>query len=161
MSESLLPAQLATLVLLLIFSGAFSMTETVMMAANRYKLRSRAAAGHTGARLALELLAKTDRLLGVILLFNNLINIAAATLSSVITIHLFGEDRWALGAGTVALTFLILVFSEISPKVIGAHHADRLAPILSYPLTALLKLSYFAVWFVNLFVAGLLSILRL
>lgn len=161
MSESLLPAQLAALVLLLIFSGAFSMTETVMMAANRYKLRSKAAAGHTGARLALELLAKTDRLLGVILLFNNLINIAAATLSSVITIHLFGEDRWALGAGTVTLTFLILVFSEISPKVIGAHHADRLAPILSYPLTALLKLSYFAVWFVNLFVAGLLSILRL
>ncbi len=147
--------------MLLVFSGAFSMTETVMMAANRYKLRSRAAAGHNGARLALELLGKTDRLLGVILLFNNLINIAAATLSSVITIHLFGEDRWALGAGTVTLTFLILVFSEITPKVIGAHHADRLAPILSYPLTGLLKVSYFAVWFVNLFVGGLLHVLRL
>jgi Mg2+/Co2+ transporter CorB len=159
--ESLLPAQLTALVMLLVFSGAFSMTETVMMAANRYKLRSRAAAGHQGARLALELLGKTDRLLGVILLFNNLINIAAATLSSVITIHLFGEDRWALGAGTVTLTFLILVFSEITPKVIGAQHADRLAPLLSYPLTGLLKVSYFAVWFVNLFVSGLLRLLHL
>nr|WP_222948397.1 CNNM domain-containing protein [Thauera sedimentorum] len=153
--------QLTSLVLLLVFSGAFSMTETVMMAANRYKLRSRAAAGHTGARLALDLLGKTDRLLGVILLFNNLVNIAAATLSSVITIHLFGEERWALGAGTVLLTFFILVFSEITPKVIGAHHADRLAPIVSYPLSFLLKVSYFAVWFVNLFVSGLLHVLRL
>ena len=161
MPEYSLSLQLTSLVLLLVFSGAFSMTETVMMAANRYKLRSRAAAGHTGARLALDLLGKTDRLLGVILLFNNLVNIAAATLSSVITIHLFGEERWALGAGTVLLTFFILVFSEITPKVIGAHHADRLAPIVSYPLSFLLKVSYFAVWFVNLFVSGLLHVLRL
>ncbi len=161
MPEYSLSLQLTSLVLLLVFSGAFSMTETVMMAANRYKLRSRAAAGHTGARLALDLLGKTDRLLGVILLFNNLVNIAAATLSSVITIHLFGEERWVLGAGTVLLTFFILVFSEITPKVIGAHHADRLAPIVSYPLSFLLKVSYFAVWFVNLFVSGLLHVLRL
>ena len=161
MPEYSLSLQLTSLVLLLVFSGAFSMTETVMMAANRYKLRPRAAAGHTGARLALDLLGKTDRLLGVILLFNNLVNIAAATLSSVITIHLFGEERWELGAGTVLLTFFILVFSEITPKVIGAHHADRLAPIVSYPLSFLLKVSYFAVWFVNLFVSGLLHVLRL
>lgn len=138
-----------------------SMTETVMMAANRYRLKSLATSGNKGARLALALLAKTDRLLGVILLFNNLINIAAATLSSVITIHLFGEDRLALAGGTVALTFLILVFSEITPKVLGAHHADRLALIVSYPLTFLLKVSYPAVWFVNLFVSGLLNVLRL
>lgn len=161
MPDHPLVLQLTALVLLLVLSGAFSMTETVMMAANRYKLRSRAAAGHTGARLALDLLGKTDRLLGVVLLFNNLVNIAAATLSSVITIDLFGEERWALGTGTVLLTFFILVFSEITPKVIGAHYADRLAPILSYPLTALLKVAYFAVWFVNLFVSGLLHLLRL
>lgn len=138
-----------------------SMTETVMMAANRYRLKSLATSGNHGARLALALLAKTDRLLGVILLFNNLINVAAATLSSVITIHLFGEDRMALAAGTVTLTFLILVFSEITPKVLGAHHADRLALIVSYPLTFLLKVCYPAVWFVNLFVSGLLNVLRL
>lgn len=138
-----------------------SMTETVMMAANRYRLKSLADKGNNGARLALELLAKTDRLLGVILLFNNLVNVGAATLASVITMHLFGEDRVALAAGTVGLTFLILVFSEITPKVLGAHHADRLALIVAYPLTFVLKVSYPAVWFVNLFVSGLLHVLRL
>ena len=132
-----------------------------MMASNRYRLRSLAAGGHRGAQLAIDLLNKTDRLLGVILLFNNLVNVAAATLSSVITIHLFGEESWALATGTLLLTFLILVFAEITPKVIGAHHADRLALIASYPLTFLLRVSYPAVWFVNLFVSGLLKLLRL
>ena len=137
------------------------MAETVMMAANRYRLRSLATTGHRGAQLAVALLDQTDRLLGVILLFNNLVNIAAATLSSLITISLFGEDQLALGIGTILLTFFILVFSEITPKVIGARHADRLALLVSYPLTGLLKLSYPAVWFVNLFVSGLLWLLRL
>lgn len=132
-----------------------------MMASNRYRLRSLASAGHRGAQLAVDLLNKTDRLLGVILLFNNLVNVAAATLASVITINLFGEESWALATGTLLLTFFILVFAEITPKVLGAHHADRLALIVSYPLTLLLKISYPAVWFVNLFVAGLLKTLRL
>ena len=119
MSDIGLTAQFGALVVLLVLSGMFSMSETVMMAANRYRLRSRAAQGHRGARLALDLLNKTDRLLGVILLFNNLVNTAAATLVSVITMELFGDDRWALGAATLTITFMILVFSEITPKVIG------------------------------------------
>lgn len=161
MEDISLPAQFAALVVLLTLSAMSSMTETVMMASNRYRLRSLARAGHRGAQLAIDLLDKTDRLLGVILLFNNLVNVAAATLASVITIHLVGEEGWALAAGTVLLTFLILVFSEITPKVIGAHHADRLALFVSYPLSFLLRLSYPAVWFVNLFVSGLLWLLRL
>lgn len=156
-----LELQFLALAGLLVLSGMSSMTETVMMASNRYRLKAMAANGHRGARLAVELLSKTDRLLGVILLFNNLVNVAAATLASLITIHLVGEEGWALAAGTVLLTFMILVFSEITPKVIGAHHADRLALIVSYPLTAILKISYPAVWFVNLFVTGILKILRL
>lgn len=153
--------QFSALAFLLVLSAMCSMTETVMMASNRYRLRSLASAGHRGAKLAVDLLNKTDRLLGVILLFNNLVNVAAATLASVITIHLFGEESWALATGTLLLTFFILVFAEITPKVIGAHHADRLALVVSYPLTFLLKISYPAVWFVNLFVAGLLKLLRL
>jgi Mg2+/Co2+ transporter CorB len=137
------------------------MSETAMMAANRYRLRHLAQQGHRGARQALDLLARTDKLLGVVLLFNNLVNSAAATLVSVITIGLFGEDKWALGAGTLAVTFAILVFSEISPKVVGARFADRLAIIFAYLLTPLLRLAYPAVWFVNLFVSGLLRALRL
>jgi len=139
-----LGTQFAALAVLLTMSGMSSMTETVMMAANRYRLRALASNGHGGAQRAIALLDKTDRLLGVIL-----------------TIHLVGEDGWALAAGTVILTFIILVFSEITPKVIGAQHADRLALVVSYPLTALLKLSYPAVWFVNLFVSGILWVLRL
>ena len=107
-----------------------------MMAANRYRMRHLAQGGHRGARLALDLLARTDKLLGVILLFNNLINAAAATLVSVIAIQLFGEAEWALGAGTLLVTFLILVFAEITPKVIGAGNADRLAEIVAATVLA-------------------------
>lgn len=156
-----LSAQSAILATLLALSGFFSMAETSMMAANRYRLRSAAQRGSRGARLALELLGQTDKLLGIILLCNNLVNAAAATLVSVITIQLFGSEEWVLGVSTLVVTFLILVFSEITPKVIGANHANRLACIVSYPLTALLRGLYFVVWFINLFVAGLLRLLRL
>lgn len=131
-----------------------------MMATNRYRLRHLAQEGHRGARLALDLLARTDRLLGVILLFNNLINTAAATLVSVIAIQLFGEEDWALVAGTLVVTFLILVFAEITPKVVGAGNADRLAPAVSFLLTPLLRIFQPVVWFVNLFVETLLILTR-
>jgi Mg2+/Co2+ transporter CorB len=150
-----------TLIVLLIVSGFFSLAETSMMAANRYRLRHLAGEGHHGARLALDLLNRTDKMLGVILLGNNLINAAAATLVSIIAIELFGEEKWALGAGTVAITFLILVFSEITPKIIGATHADRLALMLGYLLWPLLRAAYPIVWFVNLFASALLRLLRL
>lgn len=132
-----------------------------MMAASRHRLKARRTAGQVGARLALDLLGQVDKLLGVILLFNNLVNIAAATLVSVIAIDLFGDEEWALGAGTVLLTFVILVFSEITPKVIGATHAEALASGVSFVLKPLLWVFYPAVWFVNLFVSGLLGLTRL
>jgi Mg2+/Co2+ transporter CorB len=156
-----LSAQFAALGVLLIVSGFFSLAETAMMAANRYRLRHLAQGGHRGARLALDLLARTDKLLGVILLFNNLINAAAATLVSVIAIQLFGEAEWALGAGTLLVTFLILVFAEITPKVVGASNADRLAPAVSFILAPLLRLFQPVVWFVNLFVKALLFLTRM
>lgn len=161
MDDIPLSTQFSILGLLLFLSGLFSMSETAMMAANRYRLRHQAAQGVRGARLALNLLAQTDQLLGVILLGNNLINSAAAMLVSVITIELFGDDKWALGAGTLAITFAILVFSEISPKVVGATHADRLAMLLAYVLTPMLRLCHPLIWFINLFVAALLGIFGL
>ena len=119
---------LSTLVLvlaiLLVVSGLFSLAETTMMAANRVRLRHRAHRGSGGARRALALLAQTDKLLGVLLLGNNLLNAACATLTAVLAARLFGEGRIVLALGTLAITFLILVFSEITPKVIGATHAD-------------------------------------
>jgi Mg2+/Co2+ transporter CorB len=156
-----LSALSVTLICLLALSGFFSLSETAMMAANRFRLRHLAGTGHRGATKALELLDRTDKMLGVILLGNNLINSAAATLVSVIAIEMFGEEKWALGAGTLAVTFAILVFSEITPKIIGATHADRLAVVLAFILTPMLRLAYPAVWFINLFAGGLLRLMRL
>ncbi len=161
MDDIPLTVQLGTLALLLAISAFFSLSETAMMASNRFRLRHLAQNGHNGAQKALSLLNTTDKMLGVILLGNNLINSAAATLVSVITIELFGEGKWALGAGTLAVTFAILVFAEITPKIIGATHADRLALVLGYILTPLLRLFYPIVWFINLFASMLLRTLRL
>jgi Mg2+/Co2+ transporter CorB len=149
------------LIVLLILSAFFSMSETSMMAANRYRLRHKAGQGHRGARLALSLLGSADKLLGVILLGNNLVNAGAATLVSVITIELIGEDKWALGAATLFTTFIILVCSEITPKVIAATYADRLTPVLAFLLWPLLRLAYPIVWFINLFSRGLLGVMRI
>src|SRR5215472_2406072 len=137
------------------------MAETAMMAVNRYRLRHRAKQGVRGAKLALALLAQTDKLLGVILLVNTLVNAAAATLTAVVTKRLFGEGEVALALSTAAITIALLVFSEITPKVVGAAYADRISLPLSYALTPLLRLAYPAVWAVNLVVRGLLKLLWL
>ncbi|WP_276509994.1 HlyC/CorC family transporter [Niveibacterium umoris] len=145
----------------MVISGFFSLCETAMMATNRYRLQSSAAAGHRGAALALAILAQTDRFLGTVLLFNNLVNAAAATLVSVITIQLFGDNEWALGLGTLGVTFLILVFSEITPKVIGANYADRLAPNIAFVLGPLMRGTRWLVASLNVFVSALLRLARL
>ena len=161
MDDIPLSVQFGALLVLLILAAFFSIAETSMMALNRYRLKHLVKQGHRGAKLAHELLAHTDRLLGVILLGNNLVNAASAMLVGLITIRLFGENKIALGLGTLAVTFLILVFAEITPKVIAAAHAERIAFAVSYLLTPLLKLLYPVVWFVNLFVSALLALLRI
>jgi Mg2+/Co2+ transporter CorB len=147
--------------LLLLISGFFSIAETSLMSLNRYRLRHLVIKGHRGARLASLLLAKTDKLLGVILLCNNFANAASATLVTVIIVELFGEGEWVLMAGTLAVTFAILVFSEISPKVIAAAYPEKIGIFCSYILYPLLKVLYPAVWFINLFVGALLRLLKI
>ncbi len=161
MDELPLSTQFVALAALLVVSGFFSMAETVMMASNRIRLRHLAKEGHRGARLAIQLLNKTDQLLGVILLGNTLINSLAAMLTANIAIIVFGEEKWTLEAGAVFVTFCLLVFSEITPKVAGAMHSDWLAIRISYALTPLLRIAYPVVWFVNLFVRSLLRLLHL
>lgn len=149
------------LAVLLLVSACFSASETAMMAINRYRLRHAAETGHRGAILTLSLLNQTDKLLGVILLGNNLVNIAAATLATIISIRLFGNSNLALSAATLLLTFLILVFSEVTPKVLGASYPERVAYPAGYVLMPMLKLAYPIVWFVNLFVQGILWLMRI
>lgn len=152
---------LIALAVLLILSAFFSLSETSMMAINRYRLKHLVKEGHPGAILATRLLSNTDRLLGVILLGNNLLNAAAATLVAVIVSLFFNHSDLALLLGTVSVTFAILVFSEITPKVIAASYPERIALASSYVLTPLLRVFYPLVWFVNLFVKALLVILHL
>lgn len=154
-------ALLGALFVMLLLSGFFSAAETSMMAVNRYRLKHMAKSGHRGAKLAEWLLARTDKLLGVVLLGNNLINAASASLLTVVAFRLFGENELALSLATVTVTFLIFVFSEVTPKVIGATYPERIAPAASYVLVPLLKLFNPVVWFVNLFVQALLRLLRL
>lgn len=152
--------QLAVLALLLLISGFFSVAETSLMSLNRYRLRHLVKEGHRGARITSALLAKTDKLLGVILLCNNFANAASATLVTLITVELFGEGEWILMIGTLVVTFAILVFSEITPKVIAAAYPEKLGILCSYILYPLLKVLYPVVWFINLFVEGLLKLFR-
>lgn len=132
-----------------------------MMAVNRYRLKHLAQSGHGGARLAEWLLAQTDRLLSVILLGNNLVNAAAAALVTVIAFRLFGENEIALSLATLTVTFLILVFAEVTPKVIGATYAERIVPVVSYVLAVLLKVTSPVIWFINLFVRAQIRLLHL
>ena len=124
------------------------------MSLNRYRMKHLAKQGHRGARLASILLAKTDKLLGVILLGNTLCISASSTLVAVISVNLFGEGEYVLMIGTLAVTFAILVFSEISPKVIAAAYPEKLGFACSYVLYPLLWLLNPVVSFVNLFVKG-------
>lgn len=129
------------------------------MSVNRYRMKHLARQGHRGARLASVLLSKTDKLLGVILLGNTLCIVGSSALEVVISHQLFGEGEYVLAAGSLALTFVILVFSEISPKVIAAAHPEKFAFACSYLLYPLLWLFNPIVSFVNLFVKGFMYLL--
>ena len=161
MDEISLHSLLVTFVVLLLVSAFFSISETSMMALNRYRLKHLARTGNRGAKLAAQLLAQTDKLLGVVLLGNNLVNTAAASLATVIAFRLLGESELGLAIATGVAAFFILVFSEITPKVIGASYPERIAFPAAYVLAPMLRVFYPLVWFLNLFVKALLTLLRL
>lgn len=150
------------LLIILICSGFFSASETSMMAINRYRLNHLVRKGNKSAKLTARLLAKTDKLLGSILLGNTLLNVAAATLAEIIVLRLFGHgNSTALLIGSLTITFAILVFSEIMPKVIAASHAERVALPSSYPLALIIKLFYPVVSIATALVRGMLWMLRI
>ena len=161
MTHFSLANQLILLAVLLIISAFFSIAETSLMSINRYRLKHLTKIGKKGAIFATKLLAETDKLLSVILLCNNFCNAASATLVTVIAVQLYGEDEGVIMAGTLITTFLILIFSEISPKVIAAAHSEKLALLCSFILFPLLKILYPIVWFVNIFVLSILKIFNI
>jgi len=114
---------------------------------NRYRLRHLANKGHSGARLAQNLLRKPDRLIGLILLGNNLVNILAASIATVIAIRLYGDN--GIWVSTLAMTVIVLIFAELAPKTVAAIYPEKIAIPASYILAILLKLFYPIVWLIN------------
>ncbi|HYL87479.1 MAG TPA: CNNM domain-containing protein [Burkholderiales bacterium] len=159
MEDIPLSSMVGALALLLALSAFFSISETAMMAFNRYRLRHLVTQGHSAARMVADLLKHTDRLLSGILVGNTMINVAASVLSTVIAVRLFGENRIVYAIGTVVVSFLIIVFSEITPKVIGATHPERTALLLVYLLKPVMWLLNPVTWFVNLFARPILMML--
>ena len=136
-----------SIILLVILSAYFSGSETAMMALNRYRLKHLANDGHRGAIQASKLLERPDRLLGVILIGNNLVNFSAASLATVIAIELFGESGVAIAP--VVCTLVFLIFSEVAPKTISAAYPEKIALPSSYILRFLLWILFPLVWMVN------------
>ena len=118
------------------------------MALNRYRLKNLAEKGHRSAELASRLLEKPDRLLGVILLGNNLVNLSAASISTIAALRLYGEP--AIAAFTFILTLVVLIFAEVAPKTLAMRHPEGIAYPASYVLVVLLWLLYPLVWIINL-----------
>ncbi|SVC14273.1 uncharacterized protein METZ01_LOCUS267127, partial [marine metagenome] len=145
-----------SIMLLIIVSAYFSGSETAMMALNRYRLKHLSKEGHGGARRARKLLERPDRLLGVILIGNNLANFTAASLATVLALNLLGDQgvAWA----PVICTIVFLVFAEVAPKTIAAVYPEKVALPSSYLLQVLLWIAYPFVWLVNSVANALLNL---
>ncbi len=143
------------LFVLIVLSGFFSSSETGLMAINRYRLKHLANGGHRGAKLAQNLLTRPDRLIGLILLGNNMVNILAASIATVIAIRLFGDS--GIWISTMVMTVVVLIFAEVAPKTVAALYPEKIAFPASYVLVILLKLLNPVVWLVNSFANLLLK----
>lgn len=132
-----------------------------MMAINRYRLNMLIRKGSRSAKLTGRLLSKVDKLLGSILFGNTLLNVAAAAVTNILILRLFGASELALLLGTLLITFILLVFSEIMPKIIAASHPERIALPSSYLLTPLITLFHPVVSVATAVVKGFLWLFRI
>lgn len=152
-----LAALIGALVVLLLLSAFFSGSETALMRLNRYRLRHKARAGHRGAQLAERLLERPDRLIGLILLGNNLVNFTAVALVTVIALRIGGEP--AVAVATLIFTVVVLIFSEAAPKTLAALHPERLAFPAAFVYYPLLIVTYPFVWLISVTSNGVLWLL--
>ncbi len=162
MNEIPLSVLFTILFILLILSAFFSSSETALMTLNRLKLKNLAKTSR-GAQLAQRLLLEPDRLIGLILIGNNFINIAASTISTITAFKIAADTsitpEAAAAYATVILTLLILIFAEVTPKTFAALNPEMIAFPASYVLTPLLKLLYPLVWATNLLTNGILRMI--
>ncbi|MFV2056167.1 MAG: HlyC/CorC family transporter [Thiohalomonadales bacterium] len=144
------------LVFLIILSGFFSGSETGLVSLNRYRLRHLAKTKRSGALRAQRLLEKPDRLIGLILLGNNFVNIMASSIATLLAIRYMGVQGIAISA--LLLTFVILIFAEVAPKTLAILNPERFAFPAAIVLEPLLKILYPAVWLINILSNGLLRL---
>ncbi|WP_372765998.1 HlyC/CorC family transporter [Pseudoalteromonas sp.] len=142
---------------LILLSAYFSSSETGMMSLNKYRLRHLEKEHHKGAKRVSELLQRPDRLIGLILIGNNLVNIAASSVATIIGIRLFG-DVIGIAVATFGLTFIILIFAEVTPKTLAALYPEKVAFPSSFILNILLKLLFPLVMLVNFITNGILKL---
>ena len=154
-------ALVLALAVLILCSAFFAMAETALMAANKYRLRHLAKRGNRGAITTLWLLDRTDKLLSLVLIANTLINAMATALVTAIAILFFGHDDTVLTIATAVVAFLLIVFAEISPKIIGATYPEAISLGSSRLLKVLMTGAKPIIWFVNLFVKVVLKLLRI
>ncbi len=157
MNEAPLGLLFSILAVLIVLSGFFSSSETGMMSLNRYRLKHLQKNRHRGAVRAGRLLDRPDRLIGLILIGNNLVNIFAASIATIIAIRLWGDA--GVVVASIALTLVLLIFAEITPKTIAALHPEKVAFPASLVLSPLMKLLYPVVVLVNSVTNGLLKLL--
>jgi Mg2+/Co2+ transporter CorB len=135
------------------------MTETALMAANRYRLRHLARRGNSSATTTLWLLERVDKLLALVLIANTLFNALTTALVTVVAISTFGDNHTVIAITTAAIAFILIVFAEIAPKVIGATYPESIILPSSIFLKILMKVGLPVTWFVNLFVGAFLKLL--
>ncbi|HCH22933.1 MAG TPA: magnesium/cobalt efflux protein [Oceanospirillaceae bacterium] len=157
MSEIPIGYLFTSLVFLIFLSAFFSSSETGMMSLNRYRLRHLVKQKHRGAMRAAKLLQRPDRLIGVILIGNNFVNILASAIATMIALRLMGDAGVAVA--TAALTLVILIFAEVTPKTVAALKPEQVAFPASLILRPLLAILYPFVWIVNTICNGLLRLL--
>ncbi|WP_143872466.1 HlyC/CorC family transporter [Catenovulum sediminis] len=144
---------------LILVSAFFSSSETGMMSLNKYRLRHLSQSGHKTAKKVSALLERPDRLIGLILIGNNLVNIAASAIATIIGLRLYGD--YGVAVATIGLTIVLLIFAEVTPKTLAAYFPEKIAFPASYVLAALLVPFYPFVWGLNLITNGVLKIFRI
>lgn len=153
--------QLLALVTLILLSAFFSISETALMALNRHRVKHLARRGSRLAQITLWLLDRTDRMLSLILIANTLLNALTTALVTALAIAAFGNNEQVITIATGVVAFMLIVFAEITPKVIGATYPERIALSASFIIKPLMQLATPLIWFVNLFVSALLKALRI
>ena len=147
------------LVILFLLSAFFSGSETALMSINKYKMRHQAKLNNKGAKAAKKLLENPDKIIGVILLGNNLTNILITQITTLISLRLYGDIGLAIATGL--LTIFILIFAELTPKTIGEMHSEKIAYSSSLLYRPMLIILYPLVFIINLIANGIIRMMGL